>query len=171
MEGYAKAFTKHQPRPKSPMKIPVDDPLGLPTVTAGKDSYIHSYMRPFVPTFENGVKIKHIITDSRPVGQAEWIIDGSFSLKTKKIPLSKLLLIHEAEPTVMAGIIVFIRSSVRTCVYQAKINKSLLKSDCWNWPSGSLMTPVMFLLFSCFTILFLLHLLLLLLIFVVVERL
>ena len=67
---------------------------------------------------------------------AEWIIDGS-------CPLA--LLIHSADPqSLPVGIIVFAHV-VRT--NKTKRKQCSLLARLWIWPSGSLMTPVLYSIF------------------------
>ena len=57
----------------------VIDPLGRPTVTAGRD-HCFCTCRPYVPTFQNLAKqneTKTTFTTSETVGLAEWIIDDT----------------------------------------------------------------------------------------------
>ena len=56
------------------------DPLGQPTVTAGRDHYCFCTCCPSVPTFQNLAKqnkAKTLFATGETVGLAEWIIDDT----------------------------------------------------------------------------------------------
>ena len=62
-----------------PIKFKKIDPLGQPTVTAGRDNCFRT-CRPSVPTFQNLsklTKVQRMFATGKTVGLAEWIIDDT----------------------------------------------------------------------------------------------